>query len=178
MLASTGAVDFLAHAKQQIGVVNTYDTTNGYYGNGGYPPPDTGVCSDVIWRAYRAFGKDFRTDILAHIARNPSMYPAAGDTNISYRRVKNIYTYLLNTAKVHTNILTPYDVENLQQWQAGDIVIFDEMKTTHLWHIGIVADTRRADGVPYMLDNHGYGTHISITPLDWPTAIVGHFRVF
>jgi uncharacterized protein len=44
---------------------------------------------------------------------------------------------------------------NLSEWQPGDIVIFDELPSNHLWHIGIISDIRDKDGVPYMLDNHG-----------------------
>ena len=57
-------------------------------------------------------------------------------------------------------------------------MIFEVLPANHLWHIGIIADTRRADGVPYMLDNHGNGVGIFITPLEWPTKIIGHFRPF
>lgn len=50
-MSSVQARDFFQKAKEQIGVVTTYDLSNGYYGNGGFPPDNTGVCSDVIWRA-------------------------------------------------------------------------------------------------------------------------------
>lgn len=49
--ASEEAKNFAKNAEKQIGIVTKYDFSNGYYGNGGLPPDDTGVCSDVIWCA-------------------------------------------------------------------------------------------------------------------------------
>jgi hypothetical protein len=74
--------------------------------------------------------------------------------------------------------MIPWDEQNLSEWQTGDIVIFKELPSNHLWHIGMISDERRTDGVPYMIDNHGSGTDITITPLDWPTKIIGHYRYF
>lgn len=57
-------------------------------------------------------------------------------------------------------------------------MVFDENPIRKLMHIGIISDVRQEDGVPYMIDNHGYGTNILMTPLEWPTKIVGHYRYF
>lgn len=57
-------------------------------------------------------------------------------------------------------------------------MIFDALPPKNLWHIGVIGDRRRRDGVPYIIDNHGSGVDQVITPLDWPTAIVGHYRIF
>jgi uncharacterized protein YijF (DUF1287 family) len=86
--------------------------------------------------------------------------------------------YFNHTAKVLTNTLTPWDIKNLEEWQPWDIVIFDELPSNHLWHVGIIADIRNNEGVPYMIDNHGLGVGITITPLDWPTRIIWHYRPF
>lgn len=48
---STGGVALYESARAQIGVVTEYDRSNGYYA-GGEPPPYTGVCTDVISRAF------------------------------------------------------------------------------------------------------------------------------
>lgn len=141
--ASSGAIRFLESAKKQIGKVNSYDLTNGYYRNGGYPPEDTGVCSDVIWRAYRDVGLDFRKIISESIQKNPKLYENDLDSNINYRRVKRLFVYYQNNAKILTNELLPNKRENLATWQPGDIVIFDELPSSHLWHIGIISDERR-----------------------------------
>lgn len=48
---STGGLALYESARKQIGVTLEYDHTNGYYA-GGEPPPYTGVCTDVISRAF------------------------------------------------------------------------------------------------------------------------------
>ncbi len=165
-------------AKKQIWVVNTYDHGNGYYGNGGYPPDDTWVCTDVIWRTYRDMWIDLKAKIDTDMRKNTTAYSSKFDSNINFRRVKNQKAYFSRTAKSLTTNMIPNDVKNLTLWQAWDIIIFDELPTSHLMRIGIITDIRRKDGVPYMIDNHGYGTNIKITPLDWPTKIVWHFQIF
>ena len=158
--------------------MKTYDQGNGYYSNGGFPPSDTGVCSDVIWRAYRDMGIDFHATFQKDVERHPFLYEGDLDSNINYRRVKRLQVYFSRTAKILTNSIIPNDQNTLKEWQPGDIVIFDILPSNHLWHVGIIADSRRDDGVPYMLDNHGDGVGITITPLDWPTKVIGHFRPF
>lgn len=176
--ASSGALEFLAKAKNQIWVVKSYDRTNGYYGNGGFPPDDTWVCTDVIWRAYRDMGYDFKKLFTEDIQKSPELYLSQWDSNIAFRRVKNLYTYFSHTAKSLTTELIPNDTKNLTEWQPGDIVIFDELPSSHLWHIGVIADIRNNEWVPYIIDNHGEWVNISITPLDWPTRIIWHYRHF
>lgn len=158
--------------------MKTYDHGNGYYSNGGFPPSDTGVCSDVIWRAYRDMGIDFHATFQKDVERHPLLYEGDLDSNINYRRVKRLQMYFSRTAKILTNSIIPNDLVNLKEWQPGDIVIFDVLPSNHLWHVGIIADSRRDDGIPYMLDNHGDGVGITITLLDWPTKVIGHFRPF
>jgi uncharacterized protein len=176
--ASTGAIVFFEWAKKQIAVVTSYDHSNWYYASPGSPPDDTGVCSDVIWRAYRDMGIDFRAVFQADVKRNPPLYDEDLDPNINYRRVKRLQVYFSRNAKILTNDMILWDMVNLSEWQPGDIVIFDELPSNHLWHIGIISDIRDKDGVPYMLDNHGAWVGITITPLMWPAKIVGHYRVF
>ncbi len=176
--ASSWAILFLEKAKEQIWVVKTYDHGNGYYSHGGSPPPDTGVCTDVIWRAYRDIGIDFRANFQKDVESYPLLYDGDLDSNINYRRVKRLQVYFSRTAKVLTNAIVPNDLDTLKEWQPWDIVIFEELPSNHLWHIGIISDIRWDNGVPFMLDNHGDGVGITITPLDWPTKVIGHFRPF
>lgn len=172
---STGGIALYESARKQIGVTLEYDHSNGYYA-GGEPPPHTGVCTDVISRAFSWAGTDFRSLVHSDILRNSTLYKNPWDQNIDYRRVKNLKVFLDRQATVLPNELVPDDRASYEQWQTGDIVIFDELPTSHLWHIGIVARERRDDGVPYIIDNHGYGTSVLITPLDWPTKVIGHYR--
>lgn len=177
-LASQEAKEFFSAAKKQIGVVTSYDLSNEYYSHWWFPPENTGVCTDVIWRAYRDIWKDFKKILWEHHDKFPRLYQDFGDNNINFRRVKNIDTFYKNTAKVLTNEMIPNDTVNLSEWQTGDIVIFQALPPKNLWHIGIIADSRRDDGVPFMIDNHGQWTRISSTPLDWPTKIIWHYRPF
>jgi uncharacterized protein YijF (DUF1287 family) len=177
-IASTGAISFFKSAKKQIWVVTKYDYSNGYYSNGWFPPDDTGVCSDVIWRAYQNMWSNFISLFQKDITKNPELYSKNQDQNINYRRVKELYIYFSRNWTRLTNKLTPNDPENLIQWQTGDIVTFSESWDKNLWHIGIISGIRRKDGVPYMLDNHGNWVDITMTPLDWPGKINGHFRIF
>src|SRR6185436_1377611 len=61
-------------------------------------PIETGVCSDVVVRAFRAAGLDLQVLVHEDMKRNFSAYPRnwglrAPDTNIDHRRVPNLATY-------------------------------------------------------------------------------------
>lgn len=47
-------------AKEQIDIVTSYDRSNKAYAGTGAPPNDTGVCTDVVWRAMSTLGIDLR----------------------------------------------------------------------------------------------------------------------
>jgi uncharacterized protein YijF (DUF1287 family) len=177
-LASQNAKAFFEWAKKQIWVVTKYDYSNWYYSNGWYPPEDTGVCSDIIWRTYQNLWYDFKEQFGTDRSKNPNWYDLKADSNIHYRRVKELYTYFSKNGKTLSKEMIPWDIWNLSNWQTGDIVTFSEYSDKHLWHIGIISNIRRNDGVPYMIDNHGKWVNITITPLDWPSKINGHFRIF
>lgn len=106
-IATDEAKNFAKNAEKQIGIVTKYDFSNGYYGDGGFPPDDTGVCSDVIWRAFREENIDFKTKIDTHMKNFPHLYTGNFDSNINFRRVKNIDIYLKNTAKSLTTEILP-----------------------------------------------------------------------
>lgn len=62
------------------------------------------------------------------------------------------------------------DVFDVDQWQGGDIVIFEN-------HIGIVSDRRNADGVPYMIHhNDPWQKSYEQDILEKRDDIVGHYR--
>lgn len=69
----------------------------------------------------------------------------APSTKIDFRRVKNLRVYFLHTAFSLTT-----DVGDVEQWQGGDIIIFEK-------HIGIVSDRRNKRGVPYVIHHNGTG---------------------
>ncbi len=117
------------------------------YYNNAYPPDNIGVCTDVVWRAFKNAGYDLRAMVSKDIEENTSDYPNVDkpDSNIDFRRVKNLRVFFDKYATVLTT-----DTEKIDEWQPGDIVIFNNNK-----HIGIVSDKRNRDGKVYIIHNGG-----------------------
>lgn len=138
--------DILAGARLDAEAHPRYD---GAYHVGGYPPDDVGVCTDVIWRAFRHAGYDLKSLVDADIAANPQAYPgldATGpDPNIDFRRVRNLDVFFSR----HAESLT-LDVGDIAAWQPGDIVVFKDGD-----HIAICSDKRNQNGVPWLIHNGG-----------------------
>ena len=139
---------------------------DGRYIDGGFPPDNIGVCTDVVWRAFKNAGYDLREMVDLDIQLRPEAYTYVEkrDKNIDFRRVKNLLVFF----REHAIELT-VDVEQIGEWQPGDIVIFNGDK-----HIGIVSDKRSVDGMPYIIHNGGQPNREE-DYLDWgnPTS---HFR--
>lgn len=148
--------------------------TNAYY-NGGYPPETEGVCTDVIWRAFRDAGYNLKNLVDTDIKNNINAYPRVNgkpEPNIDFRRVPNLNTFFKRNAAILPTKITPNDPDNLKLWQGGDIVVYG----APLWHIGIVSDKRRADGVPLLIHNSGPYAAENDMLLDWPSPLIHHFR--
>lgn len=120
---------------------------NGKYYDEGYPPDNIGVCTDVIWRAFKNAGYSLRDMIDNDIKRRPEEYKniKTRDKNIDFRRVVNLEIFFDEYALTLTS-----DISEIEEWQPGDIVIFNNGK-----HIGIVSDKRNANGEPYIIHNGG-----------------------
>lgn len=118
-----------------------------FYVEGGYPPSNIGVCTDVIWRAFREAGYSLRDMVDADIQRRQQDYPAVErpDPNIDFRRVRNLHVFFERYATSLT-----VDPDDIAAWQPGDIVIFGKDD-----HIGIVSDKRNEEGRTYILHNGG-----------------------
>lgn len=137
--------DIMQGARIDVRNHPTYDGR--YWGNGGYPPENIGVCTDLVWRAFRNAGYDLRTMVNNDIRDNLSSYPRVGttrDTNIDFRRVPNLRVFFERYAE---NLTT--DIMRTEEWQPGDIVTFGD------YHIGIVSDKRDKRGIPLLLHNGG-----------------------
>ena len=121
------------------------------YQKNGYPPDDVGVCSDVVWRAFREAGYSLRYMVDKDIKENTWRYPqiAKGkekrDNKIDFRRVRNLRIFFDEYAVILTT-----DIYDIEEWQPGDIVIFNNNT-----HIGIVSDKRNERGIPYIIHNGG-----------------------
>ena len=113
----------------------------------GYPPDDIGVCTDVVWRAFRNAGYSLREMVDMDIQKYPERYPniSKRDDNIDFRRVVNLRVFFEEYAQSLT-----LDINETEQWQPGDIVIFGNNK-----HIGIVSDKRNKSGHTYIIHNGG-----------------------
>lgn len=119
---------------------------NAYY-SGGYPPEDEGVCTDVVWRAFKNAGYNLKDMIDEDIKNNVDKYPRVNgtpDSNIDFRRVGNVKTFFERNGTTLTKDLT-----KIEEWQAGDIVTFGNS------HVGIISDKRNKKGVPYLIHNAG-----------------------
>lgn len=136
-----------------------------YYENG-YPPDDEGVCTDVIWRAFKNAGYSLRDMVNQDIANHPEDYKEIikPDINIDFRRVRNLRVFFRKYALSLT-----LDYEKIAEWQPGDIVIFRNNK-----HIGIISDRRNKNGIPYVIHNSGQLNREE----DYLTKdeITGHYR--
>ena len=139
---------------------------DGSYQSGGYPSDDIGVCTDVIWRAFKNAGYCLKDMVDKDIKENIGLYPnTAGkrDPNIDFRRVPNLKVFFERYA-----VSLTLDSTKIEQWQPGDIVTYGEK------HIAIVSDRRNKDGVPYIIHNSGQ----PVREEDALTRqeISGHFR--
>lgn len=155
--------DILLGARKDAENHPKYD---GKYIDGGYPPDNIGVCSDVVWRAFKNAGYSLRDMVDSDIAARPEAYPLIKkpDTNIDFRRVRNLRIFF---DKYAVSLTT--DIEKIEEWQPGDIVIFNNNK-----HIGIVSDKRTRDGVTYIIHNGGQPKREE----DYlkRSAVVAHYR--
>ncbi len=159
-------------AKKQIGVTLSYDPT---YRKLEFPrgdvPQETGVCTDVIVRAYRLQNIDLQQLINADMRSNWSSYPkiwglSSTDKNIDHRRVPNLEAYF----ERHGQQLSTTDKNS---FRAGDIVTW-RLPNSNLPHIGIVSDKMSADGTPLIVHNIGQGTKEEDILFSYP--IHKHFR--
>ena len=159
-------------AKKQIGVTISYDPT---YRKLDFPrgdvPKETGVCTDVVVRAYRLQNIDLQQLLNVDMKSNFSAYPKtwglkSTDKNIDHRRVPNIETYF----ERHGQSLSMTDESS---FKAGDIVSW-RLPNSNLPHIGIVSDKSASDGTPLIIHNIGRGTQEENILFAYP--IHGHYR--
>lgn len=136
--------DLLEGAKEEARRHPAYDSA---YVPGGYPSPETGVCTDLVWRAFRQAGYSLKDMVDRDVQQRPDAYThiQQPDPHIDFRRVRTLRVYFDTYAQQVTT-----DLNDIGQWQPGDIVIFGEDK-----HIGILSDKRNRRGMPYVLHNNG-----------------------
>jgi uncharacterized protein YijF (DUF1287 family) len=139
---------------------------------GGDVPPEIGVCTDLVVRAYRAVGVDLQVRVHEDMTRAFASYPHAWglsqpDSNIDHRRVPNLQTYLRRRG-AQRPIAT-----NAAAYLAGDLVTW--MLPGNVPHIGLVTDQRSPDGQrPLVAHNIGRGPQIEDMLFAFP--VTGHYR--
>ena len=148
-------------------IVYTPDWVNIDYPMGDVPAL-TGVCSDVIIRAYRIMGIDLQKELHEEIKQNPSRYPNIdrADHNIDHRRVPNLSRFFTKYGKVLEVTNNPND------YLPGDIVYWKLGGITD--HIGLVTHLKSEKGTPLMVHNICCGQNLEDCLFDYP--IYKHFR--
>ena len=163
-------------AIEQIGKTTNYDPS---YQKIEYPngdvPIETGVCSDVIVRAFRKAGIDLQKDVHEDMKDNFSAYPTrwglkGADANIDHRRVPNLQTYFTRRGK---SLSTGGSSET---FLPGDIITWD-LGLGGTEHIGMVVNVWYKPSQRYLIvHNVGAGTRMEDVLFAW--KITGHYRYF
>lgn len=146
------------------------------YPNGDVPA-NTGVCTDLVIRAYRGVGidlqKEVHEDMIKHFDKYPKLWKLKKtDTNIDHRRVPNLMTYFeFKGAKLKIS-------SEASDYKPGDIVTWNlgnKNSVSGITHIGIVIDQKSSDGKRHLLA-HNIGGGNVIEDMLFNYTIIGHFR--
>jgi uncharacterized protein YijF (DUF1287 family) len=164
--------DLVEKAREQIGVTTSYDSA---YQKIPYPggdvAKDTGVCSDVVVRAFRGLNIDLQKELHEDMTRAFDQYPRKWglkhpDANIDHRRVPNLMTYFKRQGWSVALSAKPAD------FRAGDVTAWD--LGGGVTHIGILSDRRSASGTPLIIHNIGRG--VQEEDILFRYEIIGHYR--
>jgi uncharacterized protein len=170
--AETAASNLVSKAREQIGVTTGYDPS---YQKLTYPggdvPAQTGVCSDVVIRAFRKLGFDLQKEVHEDMTKAFAEYPQKWglkkpDANIDHRRVPNLMTYFQRRSWTITASAKPTD------FAPGDVVAWD--LGNGVTHIGLVSDHQTPQGTPMVIHNIGNGAKEE--DILFRYKIIGHYR--
>lgn len=140
------------------------------YPNGDVPP-NVGVCTDVVIRAYRKMGIDLQKEVHEDMTKNFKLYPnnwglKGTDRNIDHRRVPNLMTFFSRFGVIKNKSLQADD------YQAGDIICW--RLPNGMTHIGIASNRRSKDGErPLIIHNIGSGQVLDDCLFFF--TIIGHY---
>ena len=153
-------------------VIYTPDYVKLKYPNGDVPAK-TGVCTDVIIRAYRKLNIDLQKEVHEDMVANFTKYPnlekwglKTTDKNIDHRRVPNLEVFFGRKGKTLPISQTAND------YKTGEIVTW--MINDKLPHIGIVTHVKSSNGNPMLVHNVGSGQVLEDCLFSY--TIVGHFQ--
>lgn len=141
---------------------------------GGYPPESEGVCTDVIWRGLKAINVDLKALMDSDIKKTSKDYKRINgkpDPNIDFRRVVNQKVFFEKYCSIEVSEFKKDDIENLKNWQPGDIILF--LKPYE--HVGIVSNKRDDDGIPFVI--HNSTPQMKESKISWfPITSFYHYR--
>jgi uncharacterized protein YijF (DUF1287 family) len=160
-------------AKRQVGVTRSYDS--GYRQlayPGGDVPLQTGVCTDVVIRAYRHAGADLQVLVHEDMKAHFDAYPKAWglrrtDANIDHRRVPNLATFFRRNGKALTVTRRGAD------YRPGDIITW--RLSSGVPHIGVVSDVPVRGTDRYQVV-HNIGGGAQIEDVLFSYQLTGHYR--
>jgi uncharacterized protein len=166
------------YQKLSTAAISLVDATVKYdpaYTKLSYPNGDvlqsTGVCSDVVIRAYRKVGYDLQKLVHEDMKANFQLYPKkwglkSTDKNIDHRRVPNLMKFFSRKGK-------SLPITNKSEdYRPGDIVCWS---IGNLTHIGIVVNEKNWFSNRYnVVHNAGWGQVSEDFLFDY--TIIGHYR--
>jgi uncharacterized protein len=171
-VASPKIQKIIANAIEQTNITRSYDPA---YVKLAYPggdvPMNTGVCTDVVIRAFRSINIDFQKEVHEDMQKNFAVYPrnwglTTTDTNIDHRRVPNLMTWLKRQGKAQAV------TQNGRDYQPGDIVTWDLGGGQQ--HIGLVTNIRANADRLAIAHNVGSGAKVEDVLFRW--KVIGHYR--
>jgi len=164
-----------ASAIEQTTQTTSYDAS---YVKLDYPngdvPLNTGVCADVIVRAFRKAGidlqKELHEDMKKHFAKYPRKWGARRpDSNIDHRRVPNLMTWFDRQGKTQPR------AGDAKDYLPGDVVAWE--LDNGLPHIGMVSKIKIEGSDRHaIVHNIGLGARVEDVLFAW--KITGHYRYF
>jgi uncharacterized protein YijF (DUF1287 family) len=146
------------------------------YPNGDVPS-NTGVCTDLVIRAYRGVGIDLQKEVHEDMMKRFKDYPQLWklkkpDTNIDHRRVPNLMIFFKNkNASIKIS-------DNPADYKPGDLVTWNlQNKNTMsgITHIGVITNKKSADGKRWLVA-HNIGGGNTLEDMLFTYTIIGHYR--
>src|SRR5262245_35819941 len=137
-------------------------------------PVESGVCADVIIRAFREGGVDLQKEVHEDMNGNFKKYPQKWgakrpDHNIDHRRVANLMTWFSRRGK---NLALS---DNPNDYRAGDVVAW-ELGNGRL-HIGLISGIKiKGTDRLAVVHNIGLGARLEDVLFEW--KIIGHYGYF
>src|SRR5215510_7791365 len=167
--------------KVNAGAIEQTTQTTGYdssyvkldYPNGDVPP-STGVCADVVVRAFRKAGIDLQKELHEDIKKNFAKYPQKWgarrpDANIDHRRVPNLMNWFDRQGKAQPI------TKDAKDYLPGDVIAWD--LDNGLPHIGLVSKIKVEGSYRHVVaHNIGLGARMEDVLFAW--KITGHYRYF